>query len=66
MMTFIYTWGRVIKNHQFISILISNDKMTAVRFHNCGDIRVDEVEEPLCGKDEVKVLNYEMKSKKKF
>ncbi|KAJ6001148.1 alcohol dehydrogenase [Penicillium waksmanii] len=29
--------------------------MTAVRFHGRGDVRVDEVEEPLCGKDEVKM-----------
>lgn len=29
--------------------------MRAVRFHGREDIRVDEVEEPLCGHDQVKV-----------
>lgn len=30
--------------------------MKSVRFHGPGDIRVDEISEPVCGKDEVKVL----------
>lgn len=30
--------------------------MKSVRFHGPGDIRVDEINEPVCGKDEVKVL----------
>lgn len=29
--------------------------MKAVRFHGPGDIRLDEVEEPVCGKGQVKV-----------
>lgn len=29
---------------------------TAVRFHGRGDIRVDHVDEPRCGKGEVKVF----------
>jgi len=30
--------------------------MTAVRFHGRGDIRLDIVEEPQCGKGDVKVF----------
>lgn len=29
--------------------------MKSVRFHGPGDIRLDEVEEPICGKGQVKV-----------
>lgn len=29
--------------------------MRAVRFHGRGDIRVDQIEEPVCGAGEVKV-----------
>jgi hypothetical protein len=29
--------------------------MQSVRFHGPGDIRVDEVEEPVCGKGQFKV-----------
>lgn len=29
--------------------------MRAVRFHGRGDIRVDEIEEPVCGDGQVKV-----------
>lgn len=29
--------------------------MRSVRFHGPGDIRLDEVEEPVCGKGQVKV-----------
>lgn len=29
--------------------------MTAIRFHGRGDIRLDHLEEPPCGKGEVKV-----------
>lgn len=29
--------------------------MKSVRFHGPGDIRLDEVEEPMCGKGQVKV-----------
>lgn len=29
--------------------------MKAIRFHGPGDIRLDEVEEPVCGKGQVKV-----------
>ena len=31
--------------------------MQSVRFHGPGDIRVDEVEEPICGKGQVKVFS---------
>lgn len=34
--------------------------MQSVRFHGPGDIRVDEVEEPVCGKGQVKVGIHEM------
>lgn len=30
--------------------------MKSVRFHGAGDIRVDEISEPICGKGEIKVL----------
>lgn len=30
--------------------------MKSVRFHGPGDIRVDEISEPVCGKGQVKVL----------
>lgn len=29
--------------------------MRAVRFHGARDIRVDQIEEPVCGEEEVKV-----------
>jgi hypothetical protein len=29
--------------------------MRAVRFHGRGDIRVDEIDEPVCGEGQVKV-----------
>lgn len=29
--------------------------MRAVRFHGARDIRVDQIDEPVCGEDEVKV-----------
>lgn len=35
--------------------LTSVPLMKSVRFHGPGDIRVDEIEEPLCGKGQVKV-----------
>lgn len=31
------------------------DIMRAVRFHGARDIRLDEIEEPVCGVDQVKV-----------
>lgn len=40
--------------------------MKAVRFHGPGDIRLDEIEEPVCGKGQVKVgifpLTHEVQS----
>lgn len=30
-------------------------QMKSVRFHGPGDIRVEEIEEPVCGKGQVKV-----------
>lgn len=35
--------------------LTSRPAMKSVRFHGRGDVRVDEVEEPVCGKGQVKV-----------
>ncbi|KAJ6024058.1 hypothetical protein N7540_004855 [Penicillium herquei] len=35
--------------------LKSAPAMQSVRFHGPGDIRLDQVEEPLCGKGQVKV-----------
>lgn len=35
--------------------LKSAPMMKSVRFHGPGDIRLDEVEEPVCGKGQVKV-----------
>lgn len=34
--------------------------MRAVRFHGRGDIRLDEVEEPVCGNGQVKVCQFHM------
>jgi threonine dehydrogenase-like Zn-dependent dehydrogenase len=31
--------------------------MRAVRFHGRGDIRVDEIDEPVCGDGQVKVAS---------
>lgn len=30
--------------------------MRAVRYHGRGDVRVDQIDEPVCGEGEVKVL----------
>jgi hypothetical protein len=35
--------------------LKSAPMMKSVRFHGSGDIRVDEIEEPMCSKGQVKV-----------
>jgi threonine dehydrogenase-like Zn-dependent dehydrogenase len=37
--------------------------MRAVRFHGREDIRIDEVEEPICGNGQVKVREYTTKDK---
>ena len=35
--------------------LLSGRMMKSVRFHGPRDVRIDEVEEPICGKGQVKV-----------
>lgn len=37
--------------------LMSGQKMRAVRFHGCRDIRVDQIEEPTCEEGQVKVCS---------
>lgn len=32
--------------------------MKSVRFHGSGDIRVEDIDEPVCGRGEVKVLRF--------
>lgn len=33
--------------------------MKALRFHGRGDLRLDQIDEPVCGKDQIKVMNTE-------
>lgn len=44
------------KGESFHTQLKSAPTMRSVRFHGRGDIRVDTIEEPTCGKGQVKVI----------
>lgn len=53
---------RTCQGNQYSRTLDSNTClqtkiMTAIRYHGRGDIRLDTVEEPRCGKGDVKVLS---------
>lgn len=43
------------KGESFLTKLKSSPTMRSVRFHGRGDVRVDTIEEPTCGKGQVKV-----------
>ncbi|GAD93333.1 alcohol dehydrogenase [Paecilomyces variotii No. 5] len=43
------------KSDSYITKLKSPQTMRSVRFHGRGDIRVDTIEEPMCGKGQVKL-----------
>lgn len=52
------------KGESFLTKLKSPPTMRSVRFHGRGDIRVDTIEEPTCGKGQVKVVLATIATKK--